>query len=458
MKSPFTFSLPFIYKLRYLILIFFITILFSLLACDIVKPKIDQVATPEFDPPGGCYNHLWDRIITIKCNTDGAKIHYTLDGSIPTESSPLYNEPIFLPSIFITVKAIAFKDYMKPSKIAEACYSSLSINPSISLPSGTYYWGQETTISISSAYESYDPQIFYTMDGSEPTQNSTLYTKPIILTQSCVLKAKTFLNNGISSKTSIATYTIIDFLNELIPVQGGIFHPTDSLNVQLSSYKISKYEITQIEYIKTMGYNPSYFKNDLTLPVENVSRLDAIEYCNRRSIREGLEPCYTLNGYGNNPDNWFEGWNQYFENHDLISCNWQANGYRLPTEMEWMYAALGGALSHNYIYSGSNDINSVAWYSGNSGGRTHSVGEKNANELGLYDMSGNVAEWCWDVLSDYPLGDVINPIGPENGSWHSVRGGCYSDNSDLCTVFRRYFYSQIIRNKKYGFRVVQKSI
>ena len=73
-------------------------------------------------------------------------------------------------------------------------------------------------------------------------------------------------------------------------------------------------------------------------------------------------------------------------------------------------------------------------------------------------MSGNVAEWCWDVLSDYPVGDVINPIGPENGLWHSVRGGCYSDNSDLCTVFRRYFYSQIIRNKKYGFRVVQKSI
>ncbi len=446
------------YKFKYLVLIFFVPILISLISCDIVKPKIDQVATPEFDPPAGYYNHLWNRIITIKCNTDGAKIHYTLDGSIPTESSPLYNAPIFLPSIFITVKAIAFKDNMKPSKIAEACYSSLSINPSISLPSGTYYWGQETKISINSVDQSYNPQIFYTLDESEPTQNSILYTEPIILTKSCILKAKTFLNNGISSKTSIATYTILDFMNELISVQGGIFHPADSLNVQLSSYEISRYEITQSEYVKSMGHNPSYFKNNMILPVENVSWLDAIEYCNRRSIREGLDPCYTLNGYGNNPDNWCEGWNMYDENHNLISCNWQVNGYRLPTEMEWMYAALGGALSHNYIYSGSNDINSVAWYSGNSGNSTHGVGEKNANELGLYDMSGNVAEWCWDIMSDYPEGDVINPTGTELGYYRIFRGGNFNSTSNFCTVSIRLSVNSTLRSKKYGFRVVKRNI
>ncbi|MDR2923307.1 MAG: formylglycine-generating enzyme family protein, partial [Treponema sp.] len=167
--------------------------------------------------------------------------------------------------------------------------------------------------------------------------------------------------------------------------------------VTVKSFSIGKYEVTQKEWYEVMGSNPSYFKGD-NRPVECVSWYDAVEYCNKRSEKEGLTPAYTIDKSGKDPNN---------TNGDddikwLVRRNRNANGYRLPTEAEWEYAARGGNGSPgNYTYSGSNTAGEVAWYSSNSGGSTHDVGTRAANNLGIHDMSGNVYEWCWDWYGSY---------------------------------------------------------
>ena len=207
--------------------------------------------------------------------------------------------------------------------------------------------------------------------------------------------------------------------------------------VSVSSFYISKYQITQNEWQEVMGSNPSWFRGD-KLPVEQISWYDAIEYCNKRSIKEGLKPCYS--GSGKN-----------------ISCDWTANGYRLPTEAEWEYAARGGKKSKGYKYSGSNDINEVAWYGSNSSDKTHPVGEKQANELGIYDMSGNVWEWCWDWYSIdyYSKSPRSNPRGPSSGEFRVLRGGSWYYNGNDCRVANRRLNNPDDGDYSYGLRILR---
>jgi len=239
-------------------------------------------------------------------------------------------------------------------------------------------------------------------------------------------------------------------------VEGGSFNNGTS-NVTISSFYIAKYELTQSAYQAVMGVNPSYYTGVSNGPVEQVSWFNAIEYSNRRSLQEGLTPCYSYSTYGTNPANWPAGWNSSYNNHTNVTCNWTANGYRLPTEMEWQFAARGGNQTHNYTYSGSNDLNAVGWYSSNSGSTTHTVGTKAANELGTFDMSGNVWEWVWDIYGSYPSGSQTDPHGAASGSSRVLRGGSWNNFANVCTVSFRIGYNASYASYNLGFRLVRVS-
>ena len=245
-----------------------------------------------------------------------------------------------------------------------------------------------------------------------------------------------------------------DYSSIFIFVEGGTFNNGTS-DVTISSFYIDKYELTQAGYEAVMGVNPSYFAGNPNRPVEQVSWFNAIEYCNRRSMQEGLTPAYSYSTYGTDPSNWPSGWNTIAANHTNVSCNWSANGYRLPTEMEWMFAAKGGNQSQGYTYSGSNDINAVAWYSSNSFNTTHAVGTKAANELGTFDMSGNVWEWVWDIYGSYPGGSQTDPHGATSGSYRVWRGGSWYSHADGCTVSYRTTTYATVSNGSVGFRCVR---
>lgn len=306
------------------------------------------------------------------------------------------------------------------------------VMPVISPASGTRYNNFNVTLSCATE----GAEIHYTTDNSEPKRASTLYQKPFEVTHSITLKAKAFKDGWNSSATALAVYEISDVM---IYVRGGRFRMGSDHGwndekpvhiVTLTGFYISKYELTQKEWVEIMGSNPSYNKGD-NLPVEWITWYDAVDYCNKRSILEGLTPCYSIDG-DTNPSSWESG---------TVECDWGANGFRLPTEAEWEYAARGGNMGSNWNYSGDNNIDEVAWYSGNSGNKTHSVGKKKYNELEIYDMSGNVSEWCWDWYdcSYYSSSPPDNPTGPNSGVARVKRGGGYDNYKDLCTVSVRHF-------------------
>jgi formylglycine-generating enzyme required for sulfatase activity len=207
--------------------------------------------------------------------------------------------------------------------------------------------------------------------------------------------------------------------------------------VTVNSFYMSRFPVTQKEWVEVMGTNPSHFKGD-DLPVEMVSWFDAIEYCNRRSLREGLTPAYTISGTGAQR---------------TVMWHRAANGYRLPTEAEWEYAARGGNGSPgNFTHSGSNNADAVAWFSGNSGNRTRPVGTKQPNSLGLHDMNGNVWEWVWDWYGTYRV-TTQNPIGVSYGTNRVLRGGAW--NAPAARSAQRRSSTPLLRNIDIGFRVVR---
>ena len=258
----------------------------------------------------------------------------------------------------------------------------------------------------------------------------------------------------------------------LVRVKGGSCTLNDK-EVTLSSFWISPCEVTQEEYFEVMsGYDdgerfistPSRFPGDYN-PVESVSWYDAIVFCNFLSMKENLTPCYTIKN-STNPIDWgippdskeAEDYNAWA----MVTCDFNANGYRLPTETEWEYAARGGQTgitdgSWNYDYSGSNTLDDVAWYGNNSDEKTHEVGKKQSNALGLYDMSGNVWEWCWDWFgSGYPSG-TEDPAGPDTGSSRVIRGGSWMYISNYSKVSYRFSQPPTTDFNNCGFRVVRSA-
>ena len=209
--------------------------------------------------------------------------------------------------------------------------------------------------------------------------------------------------------------------------------------VTVSSFMIGKYEVTQEQYQTVMGVNPSHFTGDPVAPshpVEQVSWYDAVTFCNKLSEMEGRQKVYTISGTD-------------------VRADFSANGYRLPTEAEWEYAARGGTLSKNYLYSGSDNLSQVAWYAFNSDDTTHSVGTRAPNELGLYDMSGNVWEWCWDWYGSYTSAIQSDPRGASSGGYRVERGESYCFASYLSITYRSCDFPNL-RNNSVGFRVVRR--
>ena len=239
---------------------------------------------------------------------------------------------------------------------------------------------------------------------------------------------------------------------EMIFVNGGTFwmgsteatyiSSEQAYRAEVTSFYISETEITQEVWTKVMGNNPSSFKGE-SRPVEMITWIDAVKFCNALSEKEGLDPVYQISG-------------------NTAKCDWTANGYRLPTETEWEYAARGGdqkateqeILSRVY-YSGSDKADEVAWYSGNSGKQTKPVKSKEPNELGLYDMSGNVWEWCWDWMGAYPKAETRDNRGAASGNTKVLRGGAWFTPVNLCRVTYRFWNAVTFKANSVGFRIVR---
>ena len=213
--------------------------------------------------------------------------------------------------------------------------------------------------------------------------------------------------------------------------------------ITISSFQISPYEISQKQWSAVMGNNPSLHKGE-DHPVEQVRWLDAVAFCNVLSLREGLQPAFIING-------------------DAAICNFEANGYRLPTEAEWEFACRAGTSTDTYQGDLSSDsigcfdeptLNPIAVYC-TSGGGHHPGGSKTPNTLGLYDMVGNVAEWCWDWYENYYAGHQVNPRGPQSGTLKVIRGGSAFQPSYLLRSAARASRPPQQMQSGLGFRVAR---
>ena len=224
--------------------------------------------------------------------------------------------------------------------------------------------------------------------------------------------------------------------------EGVTYKNVDKLMIAVpgKEFSILATEVTQELYQSVMDKNPSGFKEEKNLPVEQVSWYDAVVFCNKLSVIDGLVPVYSVSnktdvsewGYAPHKGNKITG---------TVTQNENANGYRLPTVEEWQYAAKGG---QEFKCSGSDKLDELGWYSENSGKKTHPVAQKKPNDYGLYDMSGNVWEWCWDS-------------NPNISEYRCNCGGSWCSNAYGCEVDYKYWLNANITSNNLGFRIVRST-
>lgn len=385
---------------------------------------------------------------TLACATAGAAIHYTTDGTDPSAASALSTGAVVVGS---PVKAIALKTGWTTSAIGAssgAPVPAFTASPaSVNNPSS--FDASATTDDDSTANEIQVRWDYGTGAGwtAWSTVKTSSFTYTTVGTYTVKLEAKDKFNVPASTTKSVAvaSYFLSNFVMK--DVAGGTFNNGTS-NVTLSGFKMSATEITQAQYVAVTGTNPSYFTGDTTRPVERVTWYDGVEFCNLLSAKEGLSAVYAI--ASRSPAT------GYPITSASVTQDLTKNGYRLPTEAEWEWAGRGATLTHGYTYAGSNVVGDVAWYSDNAGSTSHPVATKAANELGLFDMTGNVWEWCWDwYSSSYASAAQTDPKGSASGTYRVNRGGSWSSTTSGSTVAYRYTDYPNNRSSSVGFRVAR---
>ena len=359
-------------------------------------PVKETVATPAFSVASGAVNS--GTKVTITCGTEGAKIYYTTDGTKPTAESAEYTTAISVTAA-VTLKAIAVKSGMNDSAVASVSYTISSGN----IPKG-----------------------FVKVKGTTITGN-----------ESWTPSSEVFVRGSFGGR-----------------------------RITIPDMYVCDHEVTRGEFKELMGTDPSkisaYDKdgNELTgdgvlnNPVNCVSWYDAIAYCNKLSLKENLTPCYSVSGvtdwenfhYVLIPTSSNSTW-------DALTYDKEADGYRLPTEAEWEWLARGG---ENYTFAGSYNLDDVAWYKTNTNDTgTREVKTKQSNGYGLYDMSGNVSEWCYDWHGT--VYSSTSDTGVSFGSCRVLRGDSWYDGGFNCQVSSRNYGDPYKRYANCGFRVVRSS-
>jgi len=392
-----------------------------------VYTKLDQVAQPLFSPDGFSFASRVEVVVT--CDTPGATIRYTTDGSDPsrTHGTIIASGDSVEITTTTTLKAIAYKDGLTDSSITQATYTKMDqvAQPAFSVASDISL--NSTTVQITCATP--DATIRYTTDGSTPSQtNGTIIANgaSVDLTTTTTLKAIAYKTGMVDSAVKESLYIIL----EMVQIPAGTFQMGDSTGngeanelpvhtVTISqAFYIGKYEITQIQWQAVMGSNPSNFKDgDMNRPVEQVSWDDCQAFITALSTRLGRT-------------------------------------FRLPTEAEWEYACRAGSEDDYYFGNDASLLGDYAWYIGNSNFVTHPVGQKLPNAFGLYDMHGNVWEWCNDWYGPYAAGPETDPTGPGVGTERVLRGGSWFDYAENVRSAFRAILAPDQSNGNIGLRVV----
>lgn len=270
------------------------------------------------------------------------------------------------------------------------------------------------------------------------------------------------------------------YIGTLVRVEGGSYQRqnlTHNISI-VSGFYMAVNEISRSQYTAVTGLSdPSsaMFSSGSSDPVQNVSWFDALVFCNTLSLLEGLIPVYSISG-STDPADWgsvpTSTNSPGYSNWIAVSADQQAGGYRLPTEMEWMWAAMGGLQDAGFSGNGTNTtgylkqfaghngpavLEDFAWYATNSGSTSHPSGQKTANELGIFDLSGNIYEWCQDWYETWS-GAYTNYSGPATGTRKIMRGGSWFSAADTCALGFRNFQYPWMRAINIGLRVVRTTV